>query len=265
MLGIGYSIGFAQSHFEYGAIAGLLILAFVFLPLYRKMGLYTLSEYLTKRYDARSGFLYSAFTIVTIVIVRMALGFYIGARALSYLLRGTGLRNKLRRGDSRIRGRHLRLYDPGRLEGRHLDRRHPIFHALDGGHRGRRSRLRAARGRRSRRPARRRRRAAGGRAEIPSVSAHRPPATALDRRVLGAADHPHLLLGDESIHRPARAGRAQRFRRQDGHRRGGLSEAARALRVGRRGHRRRDTFFKPAWRPGKSARCRCPTTLFLYW
>ncbi len=89
MLGIGYSIGFAQSHFEYGAIAGLLILAFVFLPLYRKMGLYTLSEYLTKRYDERCGFLYSAFTIVTIVIVRMALGFYIGSRALSYLLRGT--------------------------------------------------------------------------------------------------------------------------------------------------------------------------------
>ncbi len=89
MLGIGYSIGFAQAHFEYGAIAGLLILAFVFLPLYRKMGLYTLSEYLTKRYDERSGFLYSAFTIVTIVVVRMALGFYIGSRALSYLLRGT--------------------------------------------------------------------------------------------------------------------------------------------------------------------------------
>ena len=89
MLGIGYSIGFAQSHFEYGAIAGLLILAFLFLPLYRKMGLYTLSEYLAKRYDERSSVLYSAFTIVTIVIVRMALGFYIGSRALSYLLRGT--------------------------------------------------------------------------------------------------------------------------------------------------------------------------------
>lgn len=88
MLGIGYSIGFAQSHFEYGAIAGLMMLAFVFLPLYRKMGLYTLSEYLEKRYDQRSSFLYSSFTITTIVIVRMALGFYIGARALRYLLIG---------------------------------------------------------------------------------------------------------------------------------------------------------------------------------
>ena len=91
MLGIGYSIGFAQAHFEYGAIAGLLILGFVFLPLYRGMRLYTLSEYLARRYDERSSVVYSAFNILTIVVVRMALGFYIGARALSYLLDGTAL------------------------------------------------------------------------------------------------------------------------------------------------------------------------------
>ncbi len=91
MLGLGYSIGFAQAHFEFLAIAGLLMLAFVFLPLYRGMGLYTLSEYLTKRFDARSGALYSSFNVITIVIVRMALGFYIGARALSFLLDGTPL------------------------------------------------------------------------------------------------------------------------------------------------------------------------------
>ena len=91
MLGIGYSIGFAQAHFEFLAIGGLLMLAFVFLPLYRGMGLYTLSEYLSKRYDDRSGVLYSTFNILTIVIVRMALGFYIGARALSFLLEGTPL------------------------------------------------------------------------------------------------------------------------------------------------------------------------------
>lgn len=91
MLGIGYSIGFAQAHFEYGAIAGLLMLAFIFLPLYRRMGLYTLSEYLARRYDDRSSVLYSAFNILMMVFVRMALGFYIGARALSFLLAGTPL------------------------------------------------------------------------------------------------------------------------------------------------------------------------------
>ena len=91
MLGIGYSIGFAQAHFEFLAIGGLLMLAFIFLPLYRGMGLYTLSDYLSRRFDGRSGTLYSSFNILTIVIVRMALGFYIGARALSYLLDGTPL------------------------------------------------------------------------------------------------------------------------------------------------------------------------------
>ena len=91
MLGIGYSIGFAQSHFEFGAIFALLILCFVFLPLYRKMGVYTLSEYLEQRYDGRSRTLYSGLNILTIVIVRMTLGFYIGARALRFLLEGTPL------------------------------------------------------------------------------------------------------------------------------------------------------------------------------
>ena len=49
MMGVGFSIGFAQSHFEIGAIAGLLFLCFGFLPVYRKLNLYTLSEYLGKR------------------------------------------------------------------------------------------------------------------------------------------------------------------------------------------------------------------------
>ena len=54
MMGIGFSIGFAQSHFELGAIFGLMVLCFGFLPVYRKLKLYTLSEYLGRRYDDRS-------------------------------------------------------------------------------------------------------------------------------------------------------------------------------------------------------------------
>ena len=54
MMGIGFSIGFAQSHFELGAIFGLMVLCYGFLPVYRKLKLYTLSEYLGRRYDDRS-------------------------------------------------------------------------------------------------------------------------------------------------------------------------------------------------------------------
>lgn len=35
MMGIGYSIGFAQSHYEILAIPAILILVYVFIPLYR--------------------------------------------------------------------------------------------------------------------------------------------------------------------------------------------------------------------------------------
>ncbi len=88
MLGIGYSIGFAQGHFELGAIAALMLLAYGFLPVYRKLGLYTLSEYLGLRYDDRSRALYAAIVIV-VVVVQLTAAFYIGSRSLGLLLSET--------------------------------------------------------------------------------------------------------------------------------------------------------------------------------
>ena len=90
MLGIGYSIGFAQSHFELGAIAALMLLAYGFLPIYRKLGLFTLSEYLGKRYDDRSRTLYSLILLV-VAVVQLTAAFYIGSRSLGLLLEGTRL------------------------------------------------------------------------------------------------------------------------------------------------------------------------------
>ena len=43
MMGVGFAFGFAQSHFEITAIAGLLMLCYLFLPVYRKLNIYTLS------------------------------------------------------------------------------------------------------------------------------------------------------------------------------------------------------------------------------
>ena len=54
MMGAGLKEGFAQANFEFGAICGLLMLCYFFLPFYRRMGLYTLSEYLGRRFDDRS-------------------------------------------------------------------------------------------------------------------------------------------------------------------------------------------------------------------
>jgi len=88
MLGVGYSIGFAQSHFEVGAIAGLLLLCYGFLPVYKSLKIYTLSEYLARRYDEKTRMIYALIMIFVIVFVMMVPGFYIGSRSLNILFSG---------------------------------------------------------------------------------------------------------------------------------------------------------------------------------
>jgi len=85
MMGVGFSVGFAQSHFEIGAIAGLLLLCYGFLPMYRKLNLYTLSEYLGRRYNDGSRVAYALIMLTIMVIIGMVPGFYIGSRSLNIL------------------------------------------------------------------------------------------------------------------------------------------------------------------------------------
>jgi SSS family solute:Na+ symporter len=91
MLGIGFGVGFAQSHFELGAIAGLMILCYGFLPVYRKLRVFTLSEYLGRRYDHRSRVLYAVIMIAIMAFAQMVPGLYIGARSICVLLGGDAL------------------------------------------------------------------------------------------------------------------------------------------------------------------------------
>ena len=86
MLGIGFSIGFAQSHFELGAISGLLLMCCGFLPVYRKLKVYTLSEYLEKRFDHRSRLLYAIIMIILMAFVQMVPALYIGSRTICELM-----------------------------------------------------------------------------------------------------------------------------------------------------------------------------------
>ncbi len=86
MMGVGYMYGFAQSHFEITAIAGLLMLCYVFLPVYRRLNVFTLSEYLSRRYDDSSRIAYALIMIVIMVVIQMVPGFYIGSRSLNELL-----------------------------------------------------------------------------------------------------------------------------------------------------------------------------------
>ena len=88
MVGIGFSFGFAQSHFELGAIAGLMLLCYGFLPVYRKLNVYTLSEYLGRRYDDRSRLCYAVIMVIIMAVVQMVPALYIGARFACLLLGG---------------------------------------------------------------------------------------------------------------------------------------------------------------------------------
>jgi len=85
MMGVGFSLGFVESHFEITAIAGLLLLCYGFLPVYRRLNLYTLSEYLGRRYNEPCRVIYAMLMLTTIVIIQMVPAFYIGSRSLNIL------------------------------------------------------------------------------------------------------------------------------------------------------------------------------------
>ncbi|MEX0676535.1 MAG: sodium/solute symporter [Pirellulales bacterium] len=84
MMGAGLKEGFAQANFEFGAILGLLMLCYFFLPFYRRMGLYTLSEYLGRRFDDRSRLLYSI-TNMAFLLIQMVGTMILGALTVATL------------------------------------------------------------------------------------------------------------------------------------------------------------------------------------
>ena len=84
MMGAGLKEGFAQANFEFGAIFGLLMLCYFFLPFYRRMGLYTLSEYLGRRFDDRSLLVYSI-TNMAFLLIQMVGTMILGALTVATL------------------------------------------------------------------------------------------------------------------------------------------------------------------------------------
>jgi len=88
MMGLGFSVGFAQSNFEISAVAGLLVMCYAFLPIYRKLKVFTLSEYLEKRYDSRCRLVYALIMVFVMVVIHTVPAFYIGSLSINILLQG---------------------------------------------------------------------------------------------------------------------------------------------------------------------------------
>lgn len=90
MMGIGFSIGFVQSHYEILAVPAILVLAYLFIPIYRKRKIFTLSQFLESRYNSPTRLAYAVIMIVFILINLIA-GFYIGSRTLGLLFAGSSM------------------------------------------------------------------------------------------------------------------------------------------------------------------------------
>ena len=86
MLGIGYSIGFVQAHYEI-VFPAILLLCYVFVATYRKMNVFTLSQYLEIRFNATARLIYSVL-LVAIILIQLVGAFYVGSITLQWLLQG---------------------------------------------------------------------------------------------------------------------------------------------------------------------------------
>ncbi len=91
MMGAGFGIGFAQANYEIMSILGIMCLCYLFIPVYRSLRIYTLSEYLEKRFDHRCRLAYSIITTLVLTIIFLFFTIYFGARSLSVLMEGTAL------------------------------------------------------------------------------------------------------------------------------------------------------------------------------
>ncbi len=79
LTGAAYDTGIAVSAYEWAAGLPLLLLAFVFAPLYFRSRITTVPEYLERRFDRRVRLYFSAVTIALTIIVDTAGGLYAGA------------------------------------------------------------------------------------------------------------------------------------------------------------------------------------------
>lgn len=86
MSGSGYAIGLAVACYEWIAAVVLLIVAKFFLPVFLRTGIYTMPQFLNKRYDRRVSTSLSVFWMLMYVLVNLTSVSYLGALALERVL-----------------------------------------------------------------------------------------------------------------------------------------------------------------------------------
>ncbi|MGY2002581.1 sodium:solute symporter family transporter [Blastococcus sp. SYSU DS1024] len=91
LAGAGYDTGIAVWNFEWMATLVLLVFAVLILPIYLQSKISTVPEFLERRYDRRSRYAFSGFTVLTGMLIDSAGGMIAGALVLNLLFPGVPL------------------------------------------------------------------------------------------------------------------------------------------------------------------------------
>ena len=85
LAGSGAKDGVALAHYELHAWC-LLVLAWVFVPFYARSQVFTMPEFLERRFDARSRYVLSVVSIITFIVSKIAVGIFAGGVVFATLL-----------------------------------------------------------------------------------------------------------------------------------------------------------------------------------
>lgn len=89
MSGSGFALGLAIASYEWMAAVTLLVVGKYFLPIFIEKGLYTIPEFVEKRYSTNLKTILAVFWIALYVFVNLTSVMYLGAKALDTII-GTG-------------------------------------------------------------------------------------------------------------------------------------------------------------------------------
>jgi SSS family solute:Na+ symporter len=89
MPGSGFAIGLAIASYEWMAALTLIVVAKFFLPIFIKQGLYTIPQFIEKRFNTNLKTILAVFWITLFIFVNLTSVLFLGAKALDTIL-GTG-------------------------------------------------------------------------------------------------------------------------------------------------------------------------------
>ena len=82
MIGVAYAVGFVVAQWEWGNWFTFSALIWIFLPYYIRGGLYTMPEFLERRYNSACRYLFAVCSLVLWIIAQMAVVMLAGGKAM---------------------------------------------------------------------------------------------------------------------------------------------------------------------------------------